>query len=357
MGFKNKLVKAYNSIIYSIVLKLHKLETAYKVSIKKVFSDFLVEMLDCKSTTKCVWHEERDFIFCQPDCEGSSVSLKSLKKGLKQKLTDMNELIIDVFEDFIITVKEKSAKLSCKKFTCEMENNIEDRLDLNFESGKEYFASVKEKAKMKLSENKNTIIDGFEELVEKIKEMGHFTYDPFRTVYLWKEKTVDSFENILEQINNKIVCLEKNLHFLINEKRNGIIYEFDSIFCQLKDNISQIQWDFHSRKNEMVDEFEDIVESTKWAIEDKKLSLGKGAVNTFDDILEFVDEVIEEGKEELKAELVSINYALCFSEKLLTDFAQYCEQFTTEFVKSSEKQLICLLHEGKKKAKGIINIS
>lgn len=314
-------------------------------------------MLNFKSTSNVVWQEERDFVFCQTDCEDSSVSLKSLKNGLKQKLTDMNEFIIDVFEDFIITVKEKSAKLSCNKFSCEMEKNIEDRLDLGVESGKEYLASVKERAKVKFSENKNIIIDGFEELVEKIKEMGHFTSESFQTVYLWKEKTVDSFENVIEQINNKIVCLEQNLHFLMNEKRNGIIDEFECIFCQIKDNISQIQWDFHSRKNEMVDEFEDIVESAKWAIEDKKLRLGKGAVNTFDDIMEFVDEVIEEGKEEMKAELVSINYALWFSEKLLTDFVHYCEQFTSEFVKSSEKQVICLLHEGKKKAKGIIKIS
>lgn len=309
-----------------------------------------------KSTSKHVWQEERDFVFCQTDCEGSSVSLKSLKNGLKQKCNDMSELIIDVFEEFIMTVKEKSTQLSCNKFSCEMEKNIEERLDLSFESGKEYLASLKEKAKMKFHENKNIIVDGFEDIVEKIKEMGHLTYDPIRTVCLWKEKTIDSFENLLEQINNKIVCLEQNLHFLINEKRNGIIDEFDSIFCQLKDNISQIQWDFHSRKNEMVDEFEDIVESTKWAIVDKKLTLGKGAVNAFDDILEFVDEVIEEGKEEIKAELASINYALWFSEKILTDFIHYCEQFTTEFVKSSEKQVICLLHEGKKKAKGIISI-
>lgn len=314
-------------------------------------------MLNFKSKSNCVWQEERDFVFCQTDCEGSSVSVKSLKNGLKQKFTDMSEFIIDVFEDFIITVKEKSAKLSCNEFSYEMEMNIEDHLDLSLESGKEYLASVKEKAKMKFSENKNIIIDEFEELVEKIKEMGHFTCDSLQTVYFWKDKTVDSFENLIEQINNKIVCLEQKLHFLINEKRNGFIDEFDSMFCQLKDNISQIQWDFHSRKNEMVDEFEDIVESTKWAMEDKRLTWGKGAVNTFDDILEFVDEVIEEGKEEVEAELVSIKYALWFSEKLLTDFVQYCEQFTTEFVKSSEKQVICLLHEGKKKAKGIISIS
>lgn len=272
---------------------------------------------------------------------------------IKEKATSFNNKI-DTFEDFINFVQRKMSDLShvCTggyvkyKFVGKLENKFDNFV----QKVRNFLCEINMDAKTEISKRKQDFVEHFEDFGNNLQEIVDTIDIKFKkhvnSLRLVKSELIEGFENIRQDLNDNITNKRQNIKDFVATKKATIVSDFDILFDDLKLDVDYAQKVIERRKSVIVDEFEEIIENTKWTVADRKSAFIQGAESVFENAREQLENIIEEGRNEIKQEVESINYVLKMGECVLTEFIHYCECTANEFFQFSDKRAVTLIQDG-----------